>query len=405
MQVFVARQPIFDREKKIHGYELLFRSNADANACDAYDSDTSTLDVISTSLDSIGLDNLVAGKRGFINFSRNLLLYEVPLLLPNNMVTVEVLENITPDQPILDAVGRLKDAGFTIAMDDFIIDHINSPLIPLADIVKVDFLGTNSEDRLRIADSLNGRNLLLLAEKIETPAAFDEALNMGYNFFQGYFFSKPTIQAGNKIKSNVLNYMRILSEINNPDYSYDKLEEFFRPDVVLTYKLLRFINSIWFGLRHEVSSIKHALVLLGPKEIKKWLSLVAMSSLAEGKPSELILGSLVRAKACEDMAAVTRQTDVAPELFLTGMFSYIDAITDMPMTEVVKNLPVIEPIKQALVGEPGKFRDVLDAIIHYERANWAGLSSMIGRLDVREEDVAQVYNRSFGWANQAFASL
>ncbi|MBI5723197.1 MAG: HDOD domain-containing protein [Planctomycetes bacterium] len=401
----MARQPIFDREKKVHGYELLFRSGAGSAGYDASDADMSTIDVISNSLDSIGLDNLVAGKKGFINFTRNLLLSDVPMLLPSSTVTVEILEDVQPDQDLIEAVGKLKEAGFTVAMDDFVMRHLDSPLIALADIVKVDFMGASADERGRIAASLAGKNLMLLAEKVETNTDFEEAMGMGYHFFQGYFFSKPIVQAGKQIKGNKLNYLRILTEINNPDFSYDNLEEYFRPDVVLTYKLLRFINSVWFGLKHEVSSIKHALVLLGPREIKKWLSLVAMSSLADDKPTELILGSLVRAKSCESLSPLIGQDEYSADLFLTGMFSYIDALTDVPMADVIKNLPIHSQIKQALVGEACRFRDVLETIMCYERADWAGLSIKIGQLGLQEEAVAETYNRSLAWANQAFGSL
>jgi len=398
--VFVARQPIFHRAKNVHGYELLFRSGRE-NRYDGTDGDACTLDVIANSFATIGLDELTAGQRGFINFTRNLLLQDVVNLLPPDQVTVELLENINPDEEVIAACRRLKDAGYTLALDDFVLTDPSPPLLALADIVKIDFVATPREEQKRVADFLNGRKIKALAEKVETDEEFRRAEADGYTYFQGYFFAKPSIYEGKEVSANKLARLKLLEQMNRPEISVDETEGIIKQDVALTYKLLRFINSAWFGLRHKISSIRHALVWLGPKEVRKWFALISLRDMGTDKPNELFLRAMTRAKMGEGVAPIAGMQEAAPELFLMGMFSYMDAVLDMPMSEVLTKLPLDDQIKTALLGGSCPYRWVYDLIAAYERGNWDAFSGHAGQLKLDEDLVPPVFNESIKWANQA----
>jgi len=401
--VFTARQPIFDRGKQVYGYELLFRSGLE-NRYTAADPDVSTLDVIANSLVDIGLDELTGHRRGFINFTRSLLLQNVAELLPPDLVGIEILESIAPDEEILAACRRAKGAGYVIALDDFVLTDLSNPLLDLADIVKIDFMATTPEERARIADTLSQRKIKALAEKVETEEEFREAADAGYAYFQGYFFSKPTVQTGHALAGNKLSYMRLMEEVSRPELSLDDLEAIIKQDLSLTYKLLRFINSAWFGLRYKIASVKHALTWLGSKEIRTWIYLVCLRDMGADKPTELFLRAMTRAKMGEGVAPPLGMKDKAPELFLMGMFSLIDAVLNTPMEQILDKLPLTDSVKTALAGKPSPFREVHDVITCYERGDWNTFAAHAGQLRLDTGLVPGIFKQSLKWANAAFAT-
>jgi len=402
--VFVARQPIFHRARNVHGYELLFRSGQE-NGYTGTDGDASTRDVIASSFVDIGLDELTGGQRGFVNFPRSLLLSDVVDLLPPDLVTVEVLETVDPDEEVIRACKRLKDQGYTLALDDFVVADQGHPLLDLADIVKVDFAGTTAEERKRLAEYLAKRKIKPLAEKVETENDFQQADADGYQYFQGYFFSKPVIHEGKAIAGNKLAYLRLLEQVNRPEMSLDQIEGVIKQDVTLTYKLLRFMNSVWFGLRYKVSSIKRALVMLGPKEIRKWFALVSLRQMGTDKPNELFLRGMLRAKMGEGVAPLTGMEKQASEIFLMGMFSVMDALLDAPMAEVMQKLPLDDNVKGTLLGQKTPLTGVYDLITAYELGQWQELTQHAGALKVDMQALPPVFGESLKWANQAFASV
>ncbi len=401
---FVARQPIFDGQQDVHAYELLFRSGLQ-NFCDAVDGDQSTLDVIANSFLVIGFDELTGGRRAFINFTRDLILRGVPKLLPSHLVTVEILEDIEPDEEVLAACRELKEDGYTLAMDDFVLASAKSAFLDLVDMVKVDFMQSSDEERRTIGKLLKDRQLEALAEKVETPDDFRQALDLGYDFFQGYFFSKPVIHEGQDLSSNKLVYLQIVNEVNRDELDYEAIESLIKQDVSMTYKLLKFMNSAWFGFRSEIESIKHALVLLGPPEVRKWFSLFALTSMGTDKPRELLLRAVSRARADESVGAEVGMDKHGPDLFLTGMFSVIDAIMDMPMEEVLGKLPLKEDVREALIGGEGDLRKVHDTVVAYELGEWSDFSERASQIGLSEDRMPELFNESLQWATQTFNAL
>lgn len=402
MNTFVARQPIFDRRERIFAYELLFRQG-NQNWYFSVDGDSATEDVISNSFITIGMDTLTGGKRGFINFTANLLRNQIAYSLPKEYLAIEILENIEPDQDVIFTCKQLKEAGYLIVLDDFVFKENLWPLIDLADIIKVDFLNTEVHEQRNILQRVGSRKIKFLAEKVETRDVFEQALQMGYCYFQGYFFCKPVVISGKSIPIFKLNRLRLMEEINNPEVDFEKITALIKGDVSLTYNLLKFINSSVFGFKVKIISIKQALVLLGLLEVRKWASIIVLQNIGEGKPNELIVNCVVRACFGEALARKTVFKEQASNIFLMGMFSSIDAFLDRPLAEVLAELPLATEIKRALLGEDNQIRAFLDLILAYEKADWVNFSVFAQKVNIDESEVPALYLQALTSANQ-FAS-
>jgi len=291
MEVFVATQPIFDIKEKIVAYELLFRSNSD-NCYNGMDGDDATSNVIANSFAIIGLEKLTFGKRAFINFTESLLLNETPLLLNKDEIVVEILENIKPTEEIINTCKRLKALGYVLALDDFVFVSEYEPLMEIADIIKVDFIITKGRERGDIIKRSKNKKTEFLAEKVETLEEYEEAVKLGYSYFQGYFFSKPTVFKGKDIPSNITNKFNLLNAINEENFNIKKIENIIKIDVSFSYKLLKYINSASFGFKAEINSIKQALVLLGKEELTKWISIAIINTIGENKNEAIVSSSV-----------------------------------------------------------------------------------------------------------------
>jgi c-di-GMP-related signal transduction protein len=402
--VFVGRHPIFDRDKRVYGYELLFRSGR-SNAYDGVDADQDTLDVITNSFYVIGFDDLTDSKRGFINFTENLLAKDVPALLPKDRVTIEILESVLANSQMVDACATLKDMGYELALDDVTLDCKQRAFWDAVDIAKVDFPGVPPAKRKAFCQELSGEGLIVLAEKVETIGDFEQALDAGCDYFQGYFFSRPEVKSGTRMEGNRFAHMRLLQAVNESSLSYDQLEEVIKQDTAMTYNLLRLANSAWFGFRVKIESVRHALVLLGQAEIRRWATLVTLKTMGNDKPPELTICSMIRARTAEQLAEKLGMPGRRNELFLLGMLSLIDAMADQPMAEIMAKLPISDDIKDALNGKEGLFRQVLDLTASYERADWSSFGRSAQALAIAPADLTQVIAESIRWSQKAFSFM
>lgn len=399
MEIFVARQPIFDKSMNVFAYELLYRVDP-GSAANVKDGDQATSAVITNTFLLIGFDNLTGGKPAFINFTRNMLAEEVATNLPRELVAVEVLEDVDPDDKVIEACRKLKDLGYTLVLDDFVFKGDLQPLIDLADIIKVDFLYTRGADRGEIIRQVGNKNIKFLAEKVETKEEFEEALGMGYSYFQGYFFSKPDTLSARDIPGYKLNYLHLLQELNRPETDFCMVEEIIKRDVSITYKLLKYINSASFGFRSKINSVKHALVLLGLQEIKKWISLIALRSMGEDKPDELMTSSILRARFSELIALSMGNKKRSPDYFLMGLLSMIDAFVDRPMPVILEGLPISEDIKMALISGEGLLGEVFCLVLAYEKGQWDSFASSAELLGLNEKTTTRLFLDSIEWSNQ-----
>ncbi|MDE3154832.1 MAG: HDOD domain-containing protein [Acidobacteriota bacterium] len=401
-QTFVARQPIFDEQDQVFAYELLFRSGLENYFNDVDTThDLATSHVISEGA-FLGLDTLTQGKLAFVNFSRAPLVNDLAFVLPRDRVVIEVLETVEVDQHVVAAVERLKAAGYRIALDDFPHDATNHPLLPLADFVKVDFLATPAEHRRGLSERFLARGIHMLAEKVETREAKTEALEAGYRFFQGYFFSRPVIVAARNVPAFRMNYLRLLQEITDPDVTAERLEAIVKQDLSITYRLLRHVNSAAFGFVTEIKSLRHALALLGLNEIRRWASVWAMADLSRDTPGELVVESALRGRFCELLAAETPLKKRAPEFFLMGLFSHLDAIMSRPLDEILSSLPVPHEVREALLGQSNPLRLVLDTVIAYEAADWERCAACAAAAGLSEDEMPERYLDAAEWTSHIF---
>ncbi|MBN1276465.1 MAG: HDOD domain-containing protein [Deltaproteobacteria bacterium] len=397
MNVYVARQPVFTRSKKIFGYELLFRDGL-SNAFPDIDGDTATSKLLSSSFLTMDIDSISGKKKAFINFTRELLVKKIPTMFPRKNIIVEILEHVEPDEDVVSACKDMQRSGYEFALDDFIYGSKAGPLIDLAGIVKIDFRLNPHEAIGEILNKLAGKGIKFLAEKVETYDEFQLALDMGFHYFQGYFFSKPQILKARDISPLKLHLLQIVVEANKDDVSFGKLEELISQDISISYKLMRYINSAYFRRINDISSIRQAIVLLGEREIRRFLSLIAMASLSEGKPDELIRASIIRARLCELLGKYHFCRDES-ELFTLGLFSLIDAILDNSMENLMNQLPLSSDIKRALIKGEGELADFIRLTSCYEAGDWEGISETASKIGVSEKEVPGCYMDAVGWAD------
>lgn len=397
---FVARQPIFNHQERVFGYELLFRSSS-INACDAADGDQASCHVADHLL-TLG-QSLTQGRNAFINCTRSFLVNDYVTLLPSSSTVVEILEDVEPDEEVLSACRRLKKAGYLIALDDVISADNSTPFLDLADIVKVDFLQTNSEERTNLRRRFASSGVRMLAEKVETRDDFDHAVKLGYQYFQGYFFCEPQMVRGRRIPFFKPHYLRILQAITQPELDFKELEELIHREVSLCYKLMHYANSAIFGFRTEIRSVRHALALLGEKEVRKLVLLITTLSLAIDKPPELIITSLTRARSCELLAFLMNNgRQRSSTFFLMGLFSVMDALLDQPMNDVLEQIALPHEVKTALLGGENFMHDVYEIVLSYERANWDALSQRAAKIGLKEGPIPDAYLHAVDWAKKVF---
>jgi c-di-GMP-related signal transduction protein len=397
VEFFFARQPILNVQKAVLGYELLFRNNRQ-NIYNSMDGNRATLEILSNALFYSSFQQMVNNKLGLVNFTRDLLFDDAIFLFSPQNLVIEVLEDVVPDGDVIAACKRLKDSGYKIALDDFIVHDLNNPLLDLASIVKVDFLQTIGSDRKLIADSLLPRNITLLAEKVETGDDFCEGCNLGYELFQGYFFGKPVIKSGKQFAPSQIMGMRVLQAVFKIPCDYEEICSIISSDISLSYKMLKMVNSPFFGFQKEITSIRHSITLMGHAGMKRFVSLLVISNSSKSNTMELAIIGLTRARIAEQIAPhLGLETDKG-SLFLTGLFSLLDALLECPMEALLAELPIAAEIKDALQGIPNKLKKVLDVIVAYEKADWEGFLQAASIVRLQEEHFPAIYSDAIQWA-------
>ncbi|GAU79551.1 EAL and HDOD domain-containing protein [Fusibacter sp. 3D3] len=391
MDVFLARQPIFNSKKCVVAYEILYRQGVKNVYHEDYDGDLATTTVVSDALVNFGIEGLTNDKKAFINFTKNLIMENLPLLIPPESLTIEILETVDVDRKFAEKIKYLKGKGYTIALDDFIDDEKFDVIMPYVDIIKVDFLVLGYEGRKIVADKYKIKGIRLLAEKVETYKDFEEAVSLGYELFQGFFFEKPVVCRSKGINVATFNYMEILKETVNEEPSFEKLSTIVKSDMSLTYKLLRLINSPAFYRSSEITSINHALTMLGLNEIRKWVTLIMLRDVSSEKPEEIIKVSLIRAIFSEQVSPYFGLEKREMESFLLGLFSLIDTIMERPLFEVLEQLPLKEDVKSALMGVKNPFHDLIKLLKYYEKGNWDMIIEMTTQHSVDYSVINQLY--------------
>ncbi len=401
MYSFVARQPILDTKQKTVAYELLFRQGL-TNAFPKISSEQATTTLISEQFLNQPLESLVGKSLAFINFPYSMLVGGVASCLPADQVVIEILEDATPDDVLLNTVKEMKGSHFRLALDDFVMGSEWERFLPYIDVIKFDFRISKHSD---IADYIaNHREaypkLRYLAEKIETNEEFEEAVNMGCSLFQGYFFSRPEIVRQKALTDNQVTITQLLSEVIRDDIDYDKIEMILNRDISLSYKLLRYVNNVRYGKFDPITSFRHAVVYLGKKEMRRFISLVYATSVADnGKSDELSKMSLIRGKFCELLAQKRRTVD-PQNAFLCGLLSLLEAMLDRPFREILSQIPIADEIKSALIDKKGELAFYIGLVIDYESLDWQRVSLRVKKLGLSEQEAINLYIESTTWSNK-----
>jgi EAL and modified HD-GYP domain-containing signal transduction protein len=396
---YVARQPIFDREEKVFGYELLFRDGLE-NAFSG-DTDEATRATLDRSL-LIGLDVLCDGRRAFVNCTRDTLIKGLITLLPSASTIVEVLEDVPPDAEVMAACQKLKEEGYLIALDDYVAGDAREPLAEMADIIKVELPQTTEQQRKELIQRYGPWRSRMLAEKIETQADFLRAREQGFVYFQGYFFRRPEMVNTRDMPANRLNYLRMLQEVARAELDVSRLESVIKSEASVCYRLLRYLNSAAFGLKSEIHSVRHALSLLGEREVRRWVRLVAAVGAGQDKTSDLLLSALVRGRFGELLQP--RVPHGESDLFLLGLLSLIDAMLEMPMMDVLDRISLDHATKAVLLGQPSPLRPVYQLMLAHESGEWEAAAQLSRSLHLDPEDIAGYYWQAQQWAREVAAA-
>ncbi|GAB6069275.1 HDOD domain-containing protein [Thiomicrorhabdus hydrogeniphila] len=364
VDIYVGRQPIFNRDLEVIAYELLFRTGSQNNHAVILGGDAASAQVMMNVFGEMGLDEVLGSHKGFINFTEGLLLREYHPFFPKRKIVIEVLEDIKVTPELMDSLGKLKDMGFTIALDDYIFNPELEPLEVFADIIKVEITQVGPKKLAEHAARLKAQGILLLAEKVETREQFEFCSKLGFDYFQGYFFARPKIIEGKRLANNKLTILELLSNVYNPDVDMHSLTDIIKQDVSLSQKLLKFVaETNHTGV--QIASIHDAVLRFGLNRLKSWASMLVLSGV-DDKPFELFTTALTRAKFCEFVGAKIGSSSI-DSYFTVGLFSCLDAVMDTDLAVLIKKLGLETRIEAALLQEQGDLGQVLTMVKGLER--------------------------------------
>lgn len=400
MYFYAARQPILDIDKNLYGYELLFRDSL-SNVFPEIDADEATSKMIEASQFNLGISEFTSNKPAFINFTLETISQGYPQMLAKEEVVVEILETVKPGKRLLAACKDLYQQGYTLALDDYKHQTVWAHFYPYISIIKVDILNTTADEIAQIKQAIkNFPQIKLLAEKVETPQQYQQALAQGFELFQGYFFAKPEMVKSKNLSPSQMAMAELLYESSKPELDLASITSVFERDVTLSYKLLRYVNSAVFMRQSEVSSIKQALVTLGSIELKRFIGLMFASSVNPEKPSELIKLSMARAKFCELVTPEIKAPINTSIAFLTGLLSMIDAILDEQLEDILAKLPLADEIKTPLLTRKGVMAAVIKLVELIEKAQWDKTAIVMEKLGLNKEQAIKHYNEAITWADE-----
>jgi EAL and modified HD-GYP domain-containing signal transduction protein len=395
--IIIGRQQILDHKLKTYAYELLFRGS-DFDIADPASGTQATNQIITDTLLEVGLNNIVGPHKAFINFTTQNILEKTPLHLPKDRIVIEILEDIQIDDNVINNVREFASHGYTIALDDFVFSKKWQPLVEVADIIKIDVMAMPMSEVKALIAKLKPFNVKLLAEKVETHAEFLELQQLGCDFFQGFFFSKPNLVEGKRIGVNQLAAIKLLTTINKVNVEFKEITTVISHDVGLSYKLLHYINSSFFGLPREIQSIQHAITCLGLKEVRRWTNIMTLASLSN-KPTVILENSLICARMCEQIALLLHEN--AEQFFMIGILSHIDSLLDMALPDALKQLPLEATIVSALLYKQGIAGETLQCVIDFEKWQISGEPFK----NISKQQIGALYLEAISWTDDVLNNI
>lgn len=399
MDVYIGRQPILDRGWNIAAYELLFRSGKE-DIEGTIDGVTSTPQVIANAATVFGVDRLLGDKPGFIRFDRKHLLGDWTTCLEPDRVVIQIVGATPPDQETLSACERLRELGYAVALDNCLDDKRTEGFAPFVDILKIDFQQTSAMDQEALIKRYRGLELRMVAENVETEFEFVKASQLGYNYFQGFFFASPTVLQTPRVPASQMNGLRLMKEIQREELDFNAIEPLIRHDLAFSHSLLTYLNSANFNWKTRIESVRQALILLGSDQIRKWVWMATVSSLGQNRPPVLIGQVLMRGRFCEEIFNAAKLNLGEADPFLAGMLSLLDAILRRPLSEVLEELNIGQTIRDALLGaadERDPLARVLSIVKSYERSDFQGVDAGARAIHLSPDALNACYLRSLAW--------
>lgn len=403
LNVFVGRQPIFDCNGNIYAYELLYR-NSEVNQFPNINPEKATIELLIHTFLTIGIDRLVGQSKSFINFSEKLLKNDIIHQLNPKFVVVEILEDVEITPSLIPHIVKLKEKGFKIVLDDFVLKSQNDTyeqLMKLTNIIKVDFLHTSLEERSKVEQFVKRYpNVSLLAEKIETEDEYEEAKKLGYHLFQGFYFARPEIVKGSDIPTNHALYLHLFQKLNDDEANIDYITQLFMHDVSLSYKLLRYINSLAFDIPVKINSIKQAIMLMGLNKARKWMQILLLHDIGKGvgmgREKALINNSLTRAKICELIAKHHKKQD-ADKFFLAGMFSLINVIMKQNWEDILPKISLTDEINRTFLGEQTEITPYIQISEALEKLDMDLIDKYAQELGLSGATISDILKQAHKW--------
>lgn len=398
MEIFLARQAIYNINMEVVGYEILYRSSNENKFDPTIGEERATYMVIQN-IATFGLGELTNSKDTFINFPQKALENNIGTLLPRDTTIIEVLESVEPTLDVISNLIYIKSLGYRIALDDVSDWKSIIPYLDIVDIVKVDMKTTDLKKRKEIIDFVKDKKIIILAEKIETKEELEECKKLGFTHFQGFLFSKPDMLLGNDVSLRNITIYRLLIELIKNDVNVEYIDSIMKTDLLLTYKFLRFINSAYFSFVQEVSSIKQAIMLVGRNEMRKWLSVIALTQMDTGACEEYANNTIIRAKFCELVAENLDISIDASSSFLVGLFSEINLLIQKEMESIVKELPFKSEVKEALIEKDNIYRNIYLLCKNYENFESKDFTKYCKKVNIPEEKIGKLYLKAIEWGD------
>ena len=397
MFAYVARQPIVDTSQQLYAYELLFR-DGEKNCFPNISPDEATSRILAASHLNVGLEAVTNGALAFINFHTDTLLHRFPTSLDPKNVVIEITETVDVSDDLVEACQQINAQGYRLALDDYDLEEKWQVLLPLISIVKFDITTVTDQQIRETVPVLKAHNIELVAERVETKEQFHYYRQLGFDYFQGYFFARPEVIRHRKMSSSAVNMLELLKESTAAELNIENINTILERDVSLSYLLLRFINNPTVNKRNEITSLKHAMTFMGEQEVRKFIALLSLANLSDGQPGEILSMSLVRARFCELILVAMKDQSKPNSGFLTGMLSLIDTLMEQEMRELVNKLPLPADVSGALCGENNHLKQCLQLANAFERGQWGKVRVISTRFGLTQKQLHETYINALSWA-------
>jgi c-di-GMP-related signal transduction protein len=399
MEVYIGRHPILDRDWNTEGYELLFRSSKN-NFCEATDDLSAIPDVIANAGLAFGLDRLIGDRPTFVKFDRTLLLGDWTACLAPDRFVIEILNTVPPVEQTLSACRRLRQGGYALALNDCLDDRRTEEFAPFVDVLKVDSRQATPAEQESLVRRY--RDLRMVAAKVETEAEFKTASQLGYHYFQGFFFTSATVLQTSRVPASQIGGLRLLKEIQRDELDFDAVEALIRRDISFSHALLTYLNSAAFRWTNPVESVRQGLILLGSDQIRKWVWMAGLSSMGQNRPPVLMAQVLMRGRFCEEIAGAANLHLGDADPFLAGMFSLLDAILRRPLGEILSELNIGRSIRKALLGT-GEADDSLSCVLaivkSWELGDFHAVDAAARAIHLSPDELNSSWLRSLSWVD------